>query len=279
MELRPEDIRLFNEKIKAYSDYDFFDYSQKSFSRRLEKILTDYHLNMEQLLKKIGKSPSFIEELVKEITVNTTELFRDPELWISLKNDILPRFTKKENIKIWHVGMSSGQELYSMLILLKELELFDKTDIYGTDINSDMLEEARKGVYRFRIIADYMENYNKVFEINDKKTSKNHHDKYFSVDWLKGVIKINKELIKKPVLAKHNLATERNICETPFDLIICRNLLIYFNQELQNKTFYFFHLILKEDGILVLGAHESIMGNLVTKFEKRNIFYYKRTEF
>jgi len=276
MEISLKDIELFTHKIKEYSDYDFSGYSKKSFSRRIEKILTDNGWELEQLVNRLDKHPEFIEELVKEITVNTTELFRDPELWITLKEDILPRYKYADNIKIWHVGMSSGQEVFSMIILLNELGLLDKTQIYGTDLNDDMIVEAQKGVYRYRVIADYLDNFNKVFDIHDKKKAKAQYDKYFSVDWIKAIIKFRKDILKKPIFEKHDIVKCINTFDTKFDIVVCRNLLIYFNQDLQNEIFYFFHTILSDNGLLILGTHESIMGNLITKFEKRNNFYYKR---
>ncbi|MCK5536309.1 MAG: hypothetical protein KAI79_05740 [Bacteroidales bacterium] len=276
MEIKVEEINKLSTAIKDISGYDFTDYSIKSFSRRIEKILADYKLSTDQLIVKLHQSRDFLEEIVREITVNTTELFRDPELWIVIKNDILPRFTNKDSIKIWHVGMSSGQEVYSMIILLNELGLIDKAEIYGSDINTLVIDDAKKGIYRFRIITDYLDNYNKVFDLKDKRQSKKHYEKYFSVDWLKGIIKLKKGLIEKPIFKKHDLVNGGNIFETNFDIIICRNLLIYFNQELQNKSFYFFHQILNDDGVLILGAHESIMGGMVTKFEKRDNLYLKK---
>jgi chemotaxis protein methyltransferase CheR len=276
MELNEEEIGKLSSAIREVSKYDFTNYSVKSFSRRIEKILKDYNLTLEQLIVKLYDSNEFLEEIVREITVNTTELFRDPELWITIKNEILPRYKNNEIIRIWHIGMSSGQEVYSMMILLSELGLLDKTEIYGSDLNSIVIEEAGKGLYRFRIIADYLENYNKVFDLSDKRQSKAHYENYFSVDWLKGTIKLKKALTEKPIFKKHDLVSGGNIVDNKFDIIVCRNLLIYFNQDLQNKSFYFFHQILNDNGALILGAHESIMGNMITRFDKRENFYFKK---
>ncbi len=276
MELNVAELNKLCDTIKEISGYDFTEYSVKSLSRRVEKILTDYHLTIEQLIVKLYDSNDFLEEIVREITVNTTELFRDPDLWICIKDDILPRYKNQDKIRIWHIGMSSGQEVYSMIILLKELGMLEKTEVYGTDINTSVIAEAKKGIYRFRIIADYLENYNKVFMLNDKKESKQHYEKHFSVDWIKGIIKIKKEYTELPILAKHDLVNDKNIFNTNYDIIVCRNLLIYFNQELQNRTFYFFHTMMNDNGTLILGAHESIMGSMITKFEKRENYYFKK---
>jgi chemotaxis protein methyltransferase CheR len=138
-----EEVYKFLDAIKGVSTYDFSDYSERSFRRRIDKILSDTRMNMPELITKIGRDKDFLERVVKDITVNTTELFRDPDLWITLKYRILPKFRKNKSIFIWHAGCSSGQEIYSMLILLSELDLFDKAKVFATDINTDMLEKSK----------------------------------------------------------------------------------------------------------------------------------------
>ncbi len=131
-----EDVQRFITAIKMSSSYDFTDYSERSFKRRVEKLLVDNHMDINQLSLKISKDKFFLEKVVRDITVNTTELFRDSEMWIMLKYQILPKLKKNKSIFIWHAGCSSGQEIYSMLILLHELGMFEQAKVIATDINS-----------------------------------------------------------------------------------------------------------------------------------------------
>ena len=137
MELDNQEITTFVNAVRSLSDYDFTEYSDKSLKRRLMKILHDYHLTTESLLDKIAGDPEFLEQIVKDITVNTTELFRDPAIWHALRYDILPGLAQRPQINIWHAGCSTGQEVFSMVILLNEMDLLEKSGVHATDINSD----------------------------------------------------------------------------------------------------------------------------------------------
>jgi chemotaxis protein methyltransferase CheR len=142
----PEEIDIARVILafKRSSSYDFSDYSEKSFARRVDKILTDHALTVDQLVKKIESDPVFVEQTVKEITVNTTELFRDIDIWHAIKYRILPKLRKQEKIRIWHAGCSTGQEVYSMAIILWEMGIYDQCEILATDINTDVMERAKK---------------------------------------------------------------------------------------------------------------------------------------
>ena len=133
MTVTEQEVNFFITETKNISEYDFTGYSLKSFTRRLEKILTDNNMNVEALIKRMDKNSKFLENIVKEITVNTTEPFRTPTLWQKLIPLMKERLSKLETINIWHAGCSSGQEVYSMLILLYEMGLFHKTQILYSD--------------------------------------------------------------------------------------------------------------------------------------------------
>ncbi len=180
MELENQEILTFVNTVRSHSDYDFTEYSDKSLKRRLMKILHDYHLTTDSLLKKITEDSIFLERIVKDITVNTTELFRDPAIWHALRYDILPGLSHKSNINIWHAGCSTGQEVFSMMILLNEMDLLEKSMIYATDINSDVLETARTGVYRYRFNVEYLSNFDAVIRENPRD-----HDVYYNVPYSK----------------------------------------------------------------------------------------------
>lgn len=274
-----EDANKFIDAIKSISTYDFSDYSDRSFRRRVEKILNDNHINIDELIVKISKDKDFLEQTIKDITVNTTELFRDPELWTTLKYRILPKFKKNKSIFIWHAGCSSGQEIYSMLILLSELELFDKAKVFATDINTDMLEKAKAGEYRYRFNLNYLDNFDKVIKENPynyEDVKDVPYEKYFDIDKNSDKLTIKKFLRDKTVFRKHDLVNDKNIFYSKFDIIFCRNVIIYFNTNLQNRVLELYSNNLYRDGYLVLGAHESILGPVANNFERTKGIYKKK---
>ena len=279
MQVDQEDINKVIVAIKSNSTYDFSNYSIKSFTRRIEKSLFDFKLDINTLIKNIKNSKDFTESLVKNITVNTTELFRDPKAWQSLKFRISTQLSEYRKINIWHAGCSTGPEVYSMLILLNELNLLEKANVFATDINEDVLAVAKTGEYTYRFNLEYFENYNKVicenpYNYEEKKDIP--INKYLEIDKRKDSIKIHDFLRKKPVWIKHDLVTEGNIFNTKFDLILCRNVLIYFNTELQSKVFETFYQSLFRQGILMIGIHESIIGQMSNNFLKSGMFYIRK---
>lgn len=281
-EIKDEDIKVFLEAIKARSNYDFTNYSLKSLKRRIAKILAESKFTISQLEDEILQNPLFMEKVVKSITVNTTELFRDPLIWINIKEEILPKFANHETINIWHAGCSTGQEVYSMMIILDELDLLNKSNLYASDINSDVMEIARMGRYKFRFNQAYIDNYNTVMAVNQEITPDKKQipfSKYFTIDKVSDSIQMNSFLTEKPVYQKVDLVKDENLFTIKFDLIICRNVIIYFNYDLQNKVFNLFYKNLVAEGCLILGVHESILGPYSSQFEKRNHSYIKRELF
>ena len=149
MQVVGKDIQLFQETIRTNSDYDFSQYSNTSLRRRLTRILLELDLEMAELAGRMKNDPNFLESIVKKLTVHTTELFRDPDIWRKIKTELLPTFADQSTIRIWHPGCSTGQEVYSMMMLLDSVDLLDKTEIYGSDLNPDVLEKARQGNYKY----------------------------------------------------------------------------------------------------------------------------------
>jgi chemotaxis protein methyltransferase CheR len=279
MLITADDVQKVILAYKRYSNYHFDDYSEKSFTRRVEKILIDYKLDIDGFVLKIKNDKDFMEQSVKDITVNTTELFRDPKIWQSIKYRVLPRYEEQENINIWHAGCSTGQEVYSMMILLHEMNLLDKANIYASDLNNDVLEVAKKGEYKYRFNMDYLENYNQVIKINPYNFDEYKDvpfDKYFDVDKTKDLMKAKNFLKQKPLFRRQDLVKQENVFYTKFDLILCRNVLIYFNYELQNRTLDFFHSMLFNKGSLILGVHESMLGPVAAKYIKKGVYYLKK---
>lgn len=279
MNITDQDIADFNSILKAVSPYDFSGYSEKSLKRRIAKVTLDNKMDMAGLLGEMRRSKDFIEKIVRDITVNTTELFRDPVIWHALRYKVLPRYQNSSAINIWHAGCSTGQEVYSMLILLGEMGMLEKARITATDINTDVLAQAAKGIYKYRFNISYLDNFDKV--IRENPNIPGHfemipYEKYFEVDKTRDFIRMKPFLVDKPVFKKHDLVKEENIFLTKFDIIMCRNVIIYFNYDLQNKVFSLFHKNLYDSGSLILGMHESILGPHTTNFEKKDMVYYKR---
>ncbi len=279
MDIENQDIQAFIETVKSQSDYDFSDYSDKSLKRRLSKILLDRKLSLEVLLENIRADDDLLEKIVKDITVNTTELFRDPAVWHSLRFDILPRFQQQSNIKIWHPGCSTGQEVFSMMILLNELGLLQKTHLYASDLNEDVMEVAKQGIYKYRFNEGYLDNFDSVIRENPRVNDSYFdvpYSKYFHVDKTRDNLRMNKQMLTKPVYVKHDLVRDPNPFGEVFDLIICRNVIIYFNYELQNKVFKLFMDNMSPGSCLVLGVHESILGPFASRFDKKFQAYFKK---
>jgi chemotaxis protein methyltransferase CheR len=278
MTITEQDFQLFLFALKTSSKYDFSDYSEKSLKRRLQKVLTDNKLNITALVNKIKNDPVFVEKIIKEITVNTTELFRDPQVWHAIRYAILPKLKNNSIINIWHAGCSTGQEVYSMMIILNELGLLDKAKIYATDINEDVMQIAHKGEYKYRFNIGYLDNFDKVIKENPYNYEEYFdipYDKYFKIDKSSDSIQMNDFLREKPVYKKLDLVKDGNPMYVKFDIIFCRNVIIYFNYNLQSKVFDLFHRNLYENSALVLGMHETILGSYSVKFQKKGHVYYK----
>jgi len=276
-EIDDNEIKVFADRIKNISDYDFSGYSDKSLKRRLAKLLFDNDLDFEIFLEKMEQDKSFLEKVVKKITVNTTELFRDPAVWNSIRHEILPLFRNYLPLNIWHAGCSTGQEVYSMLILLNELNLFETSNMYATDINSDVLEIARTGIYKYMFNLNYLDNFDTVIRQNHSGQYIDvEYSKYFTIDKKRDVIKMNPFLMDKPVYKKMDLVRDTNPFPAKFELIVCRNVIIYFNYELQNRVIKLFYDNLSAGGCLILGVHETILGPFSIYFEKKYQGYFKK---
>ncbi|HZJ73842.1 MAG TPA: CheR family methyltransferase [Perlabentimonas sp.] len=279
MVVTDQDLQYFVNTLKNSSKYDFSEYSDKSLKRRLQKVLTDFNLDIPSLLSAIKNKPDFSEKIVREITVNTTELFRDPQVWHMLRTRILPKLKNNKNINVWHAGCSTGQEVYSLMILLNEMEMFEKAKVFASDLNTDVLEMAQKGEYKYRFNIGYLDNFDKVIKqnpLNYEEFNDVPYEKYFEINKSKDTITMNRFLTEKPIFRKHDLVKDGNLFFAKFDLILCRNVIIYFNYSLQNKVFDLFHSNLYNKGTLLLGMHETILGPWANKFEKIGQAYIKK---
>ena len=272
------EIKSYLKELKKHSSYDLCEYSDSSIYRRINKVLRDHNLSLDQLITKTKTDSIFVERIVQDITVNTTEFFRDPEIWKELYNNYFPSLQRKNSINIWHAGCSSGQEVYSNLILLNELELLEKSNIVATDLNNRMLKIAKKGTYNGKYNLKSADNFDFVLK-NSGKDNTVRFRKYFKETESPNSIEVNDFLIKQPDFHRHNLVNGELKSFTKFDIIFCRNVLIYFNSRLQTKILQQFHNKLTNGGLLILGNHEGLNGFFKTKFIKDGPVFIKNNTF
>ena len=204
-------------------------------------------VSIEELTRLLGNEPQFFQWFVEEITVNVTEMFRDPAFYKALNTQVLPYLADFEHIRVWSAGCSSGEEVYSLAILLKLVGLGDRSFIYGTDIHTQMLSEARRGVYSMRKLKGYEDNYTQ----SELPGSLNDH---FTL--MNDAAGVKTDLRQNTLFSIHNLLTDNVFNE--FQLITCRNVFIYFEAALQEKILKLFYDSLSPNGFLCLGTKETI---------------------
>lgn len=263
------DLTQLNELIhivKNLYGFDFSHYSKASLRRRIDRIMLIKKYNFWELRHVLINDPAFFQEFLEEITVNVTEMFRDPTFYKALKTQVVPYLSTFQRIKIWSAGCSSGEEPYSLAILMNELGYQDKSFIYGTDINTEVLQQAKKGIYNLRNIKSYAENYNQV---GLPGTLTDH----FTVMY--DAATIHTELKKNILFSVHNLISDGVFNE--FQMICCRNVFIYFESDLQDKILEVFYNSLCNLGFLCLGSKETIRSDYYKKrlkvvFSRENIY-------
>ena len=252
--------------VKKIHGFDFSDYTEASFKRRLARIMMLKKLEFYDLKHVLVNDPSFFQEFLEEITVNVTEMFRDPAFYKALNTQVIPYLSTYQHVKIWCAGCSSGEEVYSLAIMLNEEKLSKKSFIYGTDINTEVLNEARKGIYSLRKIKSYAENY--LFTgLPGSLTD------HFTIMY--DAAAIHSELKQNTLFSVHNLISDTGFNE--FQMISCRNVFIYFETELQHKILDLFYKSLCPLGYLCLGNKETIRSDAFRKKfkvinQKENIY-------
>ncbi|WP_281323538.1 CheR family methyltransferase [Flavobacterium aestivum] len=245
--------------IQKQHGYDFADYSRASMLRRVNRFMEISNMgSIVDLKYELINNPGNFNKFVNEIVVNVSEFFRDPSFFKSLIANVFPYLDSYPKISIWCAGCSFGEETYSLAILLKELGLQHKSRIYATDISSNAIEKAKKGIYSNKNFKEYSNNY---FSCGGKESL----NQYFISDGKKSII--NSDLKKEILFTRHNLVTDGVFKEC--QLISCRNVLIYFNEELQDKVLNLFYNSLPIHGFLALGSKESLrFSSVYDKFKE-----------
>jgi chemotaxis protein methyltransferase CheR len=242
------EIDLLLQAISRKYGYDFRNYAKASIKRRIMNVLSSSGLKtISEMQHKILYEKEFFETLLLKLSVNVTEMFRDPSFYKTLRTEIIPQLKSRPFIKIWHAGCATGEEVYSMAILLKEENLYEKSWIYATDFNEQVLKKAREGIYPIDMLKKYSYNYQRAggtASLADYYTAR--YD----------FVIMENSLKRNIVFSDHNLVTDGVFAET--DLILCRNVLIYFDAKLQNHVFKLFRDSLSEQGFLCLGSKETV---------------------
>jgi chemotaxis protein methyltransferase CheR len=248
MTLQDEEIAfILTEVIDVYG-YDFTYYAKASLKRRINRLyMLDRFESFAEFTYRIRTDEVYFKRFVEEITVNVTEMFRDPAFYRVLRTEVLPRVAANPHIRIWHAGCSTGEEVYSMAIMLKELGLLHKSLIYATDINPTVLEKLAEGIFPISQMKHYSENYIASGGIQDFSS-------YYTAHY--DSVKFDEELRSKMIWSTHNLVSDRSFNE--FQIIVCRNVLIYFNKDLQERVLGILDESLANFGYLCLGSKETL---------------------
>jgi chemotaxis protein methyltransferase CheR len=247
-ELEQLEIELLLEAIFRHYGFDFRSYAFSSIRRRIWKRINAEELpNVTSLQERVLHDPQVMERLLLDLSINVTAMFRDPGFYRAFREQVVPLLRTYPFIRVWHAGCSTGEEVYSMAILLEEEGLLGKSRLYATDINEVVLQQARAGIFPLERMQEYTENYIKA-------GGKRAFSEYYVAKY-DGAL-FNPSLTEHVVFSQHNLVTDRSFSE--FNVILCRNVLIYFDRSLQAKVHRLFYDSLVNFGILGLGGKESL---------------------
>lgn len=242
------EMRLLVEAVYQRFGHDFRDYSQASLKRRLLHARDQMGARtLSALQERVLHEPGALDELLQHVTVPVSEMFRDPRYFLALRRHVLPVLQTYPSVKVWIAGCSTGEEAYSVAILLLEEGLLERTIVYATDINHASLDKARQGIYPLEQLRGFTQNYQQA-------GGQRSFADYYTAAY--GGALLDKRLRDSITFADHSLATDNVFAETNF--VSCRNVLIYFNRRLQDRALGLFHDSLAYRGFLGLGTKESL---------------------
>lgn len=268
-ELERVEIELLLEGIFRHYGFDFRSYAYASIRRRLWKRIDAEGLNsISELQALVLHDPGAMERLLLDLSVSVTAMFRDPGFYRVFREQVVPLLRTYPFIRLWHAGCSTGEEVYSTAILLEEEGLLERTRIYATDINDAVLKQARAGIFPLNRMQEYTENY---IRAGGKRSFSEYYTAMYD-----GAL-FSPSLTRNTVFSQHNLVTDRSFSE--FNVIFCRNVLIYFDRELQHRVHTLFYESLVMFGVLALGSKESLRfsqyEDCYEKLDRREKLYRK----
>ncbi len=242
------EIELLLEGIYRHYGFDFRSYAYASIRRRLwKRIESEGFHSITALQDRVLHDRDMMEKLLLDLSINVTAMFRDPKFYVAFREQVIPLLRTYPFIRLWHAGCSTGEEVYSMAIMLEEEGLYERARIYATDINDVVIQRAKSGIFPLDRMQEYTENY-----IN--AGGKRSFSEYYMAKY-DGAL-FSPALLRNIVFSQHNLVTDRSFSE--FNVILCRNVLIYFDKALQNRVHQLFYESLSTFGILALGSKESL---------------------
>jgi chemotaxis protein methyltransferase CheR len=242
------EIELLLEGVFRHYGFDFRAYAYASIRRRLWKRIDAEGLtSISELQTRVLHDHAAMERLLLDLSVSVTSMFRDPGFYLVFRNEVIPMLRTYPFIRVWHAGCSTGEEVYSTAIVLEEEGLLDRTRIYATDINDAVLKQARDGIFPLNRMQEYTENYIKA-------GGRRSFSEYYTAKY-DGAL-FSPSLTRTAVFSQHNLVTDGSFSE--FNVIFCRNVLIYFDRTLQQRVHKLFYESLAMFGILALGSKETL---------------------
>lgn len=264
------EVALLLEGIYRKYGYDFRGYSEAHVRRRVRsRMIISGISELAHLQSKVLQDPQFAALFIQDLSITVTEMFRDPLFYRSLRENVIPILKTYPFVRIWHAGCSTGEEAYSMAIILQEEGLYDRSTIYATDFNQVALNRAKEGIFPNEAMREYTSNY-------QASGGKESFADYYTSNY--GMAIMNQSLKKNIVWSNHNLATDSVFAEV--QLVLCRNVLIYFDRKLQNKVHKLFFDSLVKGGILCLGSKESIQfteqAQDYTEIDKKQKIFKKK---
>jgi len=268
--LQEIEIDLLLEGIHRHHGYDFRDYARASLRRRVRKLMVEEGVdNVSALQERVFHDPDCLERLVATWTVKVTSMFRSPGFFATFREHAVPLLRTYPFVRIWVAGCSSGEEVYSLAILLREEGLLERSRIYATDLNTRVLETAQAGIFALGQMKEYTENY-------QRGGGKRAFSEYYTARYDRVVF--DPSLRDNVVFSRHNLVTDGSFNE--FQAIICRNVMIYFNRELQERVHQLFLDSLCSLGVLGLGSKETLrVSSVADRYEaiaRRQRLFRKR---
>jgi chemotaxis protein methyltransferase CheR len=253
------EMELLLEAIYRHYGYDFRNYAPSSLRRRLRKRLDAEGLStFSALQERVLHDPVAMAGLLRDMSVSVTGMFRDPTFFRSLREQVVPMLRTYPSVRIWHAGCATGEEVYAMAILLEEEGLYERSRLYATDMNAEALERARTGIYPIARMREYTTSYQQAGGTRS-------FSDYYTASY--GAALFDARLRDNVLFAQHNLATDTSFSE--FNVILCRNVLIYFDRELKERTLRLFGDSLSPFGFLCLGRRESLrFTNVEQEFDE-----------
>lgn len=257
VEISDEELASITNAIKTRYGIDFTSYEKKSLKRGFARLIAKNDLgSLVGLWSKILRDREFLVSYIDDLMVNLTEMFRNVEIWVKIKNDILERFKNTYSLNVWHAGCSTGEEVYSMAIVLREQNMGFRSHLTATDLSSSALNSAQEGKYSKLLWKKYLSSYMSYFPGGKPEN-------YFEITDTEMIVK--PELKKNIKFIRHNLA--QDVMNQKFEIIFCRNVMIYFDEPLKLKVLSQFHKSLSDDGFLIIGYYDMMPDSSRDLFE------------